>query len=245
METKKCSRCKEVKSLDEFVKAKSTKDGFYASCKKCGRARYKQYYLNNKEKVIQHTKQYRKNNIEKMKEWQKEYGREYRTKNIERQKQYTKEYYLNNKEKERLRSKKFFENNPNYRTEYNKKWKENNPDYEKIWCRNKRENDPAFRLSKNLSRQIRKSIHKNKDGYHWEFLLGYTLKELMLHLEKQFKEGMTWGNYGEWHMDHKAPVDSFNFSCYEDKEFKECWSLVNLQPLWALENMKKGNRLII
>jgi hypothetical protein len=99
-------------------------------------------------------------------------------------------------------------------------------------------------LSKNLSRQIRKSIHKNKDGYHWEYLLGYTLQDLIIHLEKQFKDGMSWENMGLWHVDHIKPVSSFSFNSYEDLEFKRCWSINNLQPLWALENMRKSNKLI-
>jgi hypothetical protein len=55
---------------------------------------------------------------------------------------------------------------------------------------------------------------------------------------------MTWMNYGEWHIDHILPIDSFNFQSYEDYQFKECWSLENLQPLWAIDNIRKGNKII-
>jgi len=65
------------------------------------------------------------------------------------------------------------------------------------------------------------------------------------HLEKQFKDGMTWDNYGDWHIDHIRPISSFNFKSYEDKEFKECWDLNNLQPLWAEENIRKHNRILL
>jgi hypothetical protein len=54
---------------------------------------------------------------------------------------------------------------------------------------------------------------------------------------------MTWENYGKWHIDHKRPIASFNFTSYEDPEFKECWALNNLQPMWAKENMSKGNKI--
>jgi len=96
------------------------------------------------------------------------------------------------------------------------------------------------KLSNNISTLIYHSLKGNKKGYHWEKIVSYTLKDLMVHLESLFKDGMSWENYGKWHLDHIRPVSSFKFSSYEDKEFKECWALENLQPLWAKENLKKG-----
>jgi hypothetical protein len=74
--------------------------------------------------------------------------------------------------------------------------------------------------------------------------LGYTIEELMSHLEKQFTEGMTWENYGEWHVDHIKPMSSFKFESVDDPEFKECWKLENLQPLWEEDNLSKGPRYL-
>jgi hypothetical protein len=54
---------------------------------------------------------------------------------------------------------------------------------------------------------------------------------------------MTWENYGDWHIDHKIPVSAFNFSKASDIDFKRCWKLSNLQPLWAAQNVSKGNKL--
>ncbi len=76
-----------------------------------------------------------------------------------------------------------------------------------------------------------------------EPILGYSYESLISHLESQFKEGMTWENYGKWHVDHKIPVSFFQFNSTDDVEFKMCWRLENLQPLWAKENQSKGNRL--
>lgn len=73
-------------------------------------------------------------------------------------------------------------------------------------------------------------------------LLGYTVEELMASLESKFKPGMSWENHGAWHIDHKRPISSFNFGSANDPEFHECWSLENLQPLWAKENLSKGAR---
>ena len=86
------------------------------------------------------------------------------------------------------------------------------------------------------------SLKGNKNNKHWEDLVDYNLKDLKIHLEKLFKSSMTWDNYGVWHIDHVRPISSFNIVNYDCKDFKECWSLNTLQPLWAEENVKKGNR---
>ena len=64
----------------------------------------------------------------------------------------------------------------------------------------------------------------------------------MRHLETSFNNGMTWDNYGKWHVDHIIPKNSFNYTSPEDKEFKECWELKNLQPLWAGDNLRKSSK---
>ena len=57
-------------------------------------------------------------------------------------------------------------------------------------------------------------------------------------------EGMTWENYGEWHVDHKLPITSFNFTTVFDDDFKKCWALDNLQPMWGNENISKSNKIL-
>lgn len=85
----------------------------------------------------------------------------------------------------------------------------------------------------------------SKNGRSSFELLGYTIDDLYLSLESKFQPGMTWGNYGfyGWHVDHKRPLASFNYSTPDEPEFKEAWSLDNLQPLWATDNWAKGSRL--
>ena len=70
---------------------------------------------------------------------------------------------------------------------------------------------------------------------------GYTPKDLIAHLESLFRPGMTWANYGKrWHVDHVKPCSKFDMR--DPAQFAECWSLKNLQPLWARENLVKGAR---
>ena len=68
--------------------------------------------------------------------------------------------------------------------------------------------------------------------------LPYSRDELVAHLGSKFSAGMTWDNYGKWHVDHIRPCALFNQ--VDPAQFAECWSLSNLQPLWAHDNVKKG-----
>ena len=72
--------------------------------------------------------------------------------------------------------------------------------------------------------------------------LPYTMEELVKHIEKLFQEGMSWLNYGQWHVDHIVPHSKFNYTSTKDKSFLKCWSLGNLQPLWAEDNLRKSNK---
>ena len=75
--------------------------------------------------------------------------------------------------------------------------------------------------------------------------MGYDKNILKRHLEKQFKDGMTWDNYGEWHIDHIIPLSFFEYKSTNDIEFKYCWSLYNLQPLWKEDNHHKNDSVVI
>jgi hypothetical protein len=137
-----------------------------------------------------------------------------------------------------------------YLKEKHTKWREENREhvnqYARDYERKRRAEDPKYRLgvrTRTAVWQMLKERNVNKTNKTFD-LLGYTLEELMSHLEALFTEGMTWDNYGEWHVDHKIPMTSFNFETTEDREFKLCWCLDNLQPLWGPENLSKGTKLL-
>ena len=106
------------------------------------------------------------------------------------------------------------------------------------------QNHPMRILRNNISSRIRKTLRcsKLKKGNKTFRLLGYSKYKLKDHLESQFTDGMSWDNIGEWHIDHIRPVASFNFTTTECEDFKKCWALNNLQPLWAFDNMSKGDK---
>lgn len=108
--------------------------------------------------------------------------------------------------------------------------------------RERRLKNPKYAMGARMSAAIYQSLRDAKAGRSWEKIVGFTKDELAAHLERQFSRGMSWKNYGEWHIDHIRPISSFNYSSENDAEFRACWSLANLRPLWALENLSKNAR---
>lgn len=152
--------------------------------------------------------------------------------NREKRIEYFKRYYRANKPRVRLA---------------NQRWVKDNWQAVKNRCnayrRARLQKDPAYRLNHAFRSNVWSSIKSRKGGRSWETLVGYTLEELMAHLESQFKKGMSWANYGRaWHVDHRRPIASFTFNSPDDPEFTECWALHNLQPMWAKANIRKGDK---
>jgi hypothetical protein len=217
LKTKKCSKCKETKPIIDFYKHKDYKHGIRSECKECTDKKNREYY---------------KNNAEKINEYQRYYHKKHYKNNLEKEKNRKREYYINNKEKVIAQKNKWKQNNPEKVREIYKK------------SNKKRQLISTIHLNNIISSLVRRSLKNGKGGNRLNNLLGYTLQDLMAHLESLFKDGMTWDNYGKWHIDHIRPVSSFNFSSYDDPEFKECWALNNLQPLWAEDNIKKSNKIM-
>lgn len=140
--------------------------------------------------------------------------------------------------------------NKEHLREYHTKWRNKNREHVREYGRKyeqeRRASDPKYRLAARTRTAVYTCLKEgNVAKYRSTFeILGYTLEQLMEHLENKFTKGMTWDNYGEWHVDHIIPMSSFEFESVEDREFKICWSLKNLQPLWGLDNLIKGCKLL-
>ncbi len=100
--------------------------------------------------------------------------------------------------------------------------------------------DVNFNIEKRLRNSMEQSIRRLGISKATSFikLLGCTVEELMAHIEKQFRPGMTWENRRTWHIDHKKPCAAFNLT--DPDEQIACFHFSNLQPLWAIENFRKG-----
>jgi hypothetical protein len=141
---------------------------------------------------------------------------------------------------------RYYKNNKDTIYALNQKWRKSHPQKVKIYARKSARKYLSItqnRLSQCVAASIRRSL-KGK-GYigNWEALLGYTIDELKKHLEALFKKGMSWDNYGKWHIDHIIPINFFQFNDVGNTEFRMCWRLENLQPLWAKENLSKGSKI--
>ena len=161
-----------------------------------------------------------------------------------------KRYREKNKEKLDEYHKEWAKDNRGHLREYHTKWRNENREHLNEYCReysrNKMATNPKHKLCVRTRTAVSTCLKEaNVAKYRSTFdILGYSLEELMVHLEALFTSGMTWDNYGIWHVDHKIPMSSFEFESTEDKGFKDCWKLDNLQPLWGVDNFSKGTRIL-
>ena len=210
---KTCTKCKLKKEFTEFGKLKASKSGYRSECKMC----VKEYRAKNLKHIVEYRKQYNIKNEESRKL--------YKLNNKEKIKEQNKQYRLNNKHKyeEWRRSNKKSINNK--KNNYNK---------------NRKLKDPLFKLSCNIRTLINNSI--NRQGYKKKSktfeILGCSFEEFKQHLENQFTEGMSWNNFGEWHIDHIYPVSL----AVDENHLTKLNHYTNLQPLWAIDNIKKSNK---
>lgn len=146
----------------------------------------------------------------------------------------------------RERAKAYNQRNADARREYDSRWRSENAEY--VTARHARymarryTTDSRFRLDQCFRKAVYNALVGGKAGRSWESVVGYTLNDLETHLESQFTDGMTWDNYGEWHIDHIVPKSWFSYESDDSPAFRECWSLGNLKPMWGVDNVLKGNR---
>lgn len=163
----------------------------------------------------------------KLEKQPKEYYKKYYKKNIEKKKQYNRD----NREKRSELYKKWYEKNKNYRKEYMREYRKK---YFEI---------PKNRINKRISNMILKSLRKNKKGYHWEDILGYTVDDLIKHLESTSCYTIEECTEKNLQIDHIIPVSCYNFSSFEDENFRRCWDLRNLRLLSADKNYDKRAKI--
>ena len=141
---------------------------------------------------------------------------------------------------------KYRENNLEKVKERFDDWKERNKDSYResrtIFQREKRRNNPVFRMQQNLRRRLHWAVthqETTKDETTMK-LVGCDLENLVDYLESNFQENMSWENYGEWHVDHVRPCNSFDLS--DEGQQQVCFNWRNLLPLWGEENQIKADR---
>jgi hypothetical protein len=112
------------------------------------------------------------------------------------------------------------------------------------WQRNYKKTSPKrleMKIANNLRSRIRYALVGKPKVDHTLILVGCNISTLKGHLEKLFQPGMSWENYGKWHIDHIIPCAAFNLS--KEEEQRKCFHFTNLQPLWEIDNKRKKDKI--
>ncbi|WP_096911011.1 MULTISPECIES: hypothetical protein [Acinetobacter] len=253
---KKCSCCQEIKPFSDYTKSKSNKDGHGIYCKPCRKIKKTEEYFRNKQKYLDKAKSYREkfpekvseakklcyqNKIDQYKQNHRKYyqenkeavlvqAAEYREANKEEIRKRDNAYKARNREKLRLKQSEYQRLNSELRNEYTRKYR-----------KNRRQADKLFAIKQNMRARFRFELAKRGEeqlikanqylGCSWIFLRDY--------LAEKFTDGMSWENYGDWHVDHVIPLASAK----SKEELIRLWHYSNLQPLWASDNILKGAKM--
>ena len=191
-----------------------------------------------KEKLREEKQKRRKENPEKAREADKKWAE----KNKEKLREYRRRHRERNLEKVLERVRKWQKLNPEKARESCRKWwAKKGRDRARKYAKNRRAQNPLFALASNLRGRVRVAFRRRNlakpEGI--ENILGSTIAEAKAHIEAQFKTGMSWENYGEWHVDHIIPLASAK----TPEELVALCHFTNLQPLWAYENLSKGAKM--
>lgn len=217
MKIKRCIKCDIEKEITEFSKSPKCQFGVTSICNICFRLINKKFYQKNRKRILKKKNAYYLLHQTKI----QKYSKDYREKHIDHYKQLHKNRYQQNKIRINLQANQ----------------------YQKL--RNK--TDLSFKILKNLRSRLNQGLHGINKSQRTLELLGCSVKFLRQHLESQFKEGMSWENYGrgwgnngmkEWQIDHIIPCYKFNLT--DPKQQEQCFHYTNLQPMWATINFKKN-----
>jgi hypothetical protein len=181
--------------------------------------RKQEYYQKNKNKIIQKTVKY------------------YLTHKKEC-KQKMKNYYKNNKKNFLKQVKEYNRIHQAEKAKYMKDYGQKHKEQRRMYIKNKRKINSNFKIRCNLAIRIWDALKKNVKSKSTMKLLDCSIEQLKSHLESKFTKGMSFDNYGKWHIDHIRPCASFDLS--KPEEQLKCFHYTNLQPLWAKDNLRKG-----
>jgi hypothetical protein len=228
MEKKICSKCRIEKSVNNFCKNKSRKDGLNCYCDDCAKIYRNNWTRNNKEKVAGYHNIYYRQRSDEVKQREKEYR-------------------VKNKKNRSLKSKEWNENHKEYRKEYGKRWRISHPEYRNKYEKERLMNDLFYKFIANIRGLIRKSFKRkgyNKSSHAYE-MVGLSYDELKNYLFKNakfrypdFKEE-DFLKSNKYHIDHIIPLSTAK----TEKEVIKLCHYTNLQLLTAEDNLTKSNKI--
>lgn len=229
MTEKTCKRCREVKALTDFNRDRRNEvDGRQARCRQCER----EVREETRDRRLRVKSLHYQSNREAIRASQ----RRYYTENAREVKEKSKDYYHSNISKGRESRRRYKRENLDSVREANRRYSKSVAVHRN---RHRYSTDVEYRLGKILRASFRRVViaAKSRKRGTTESSVGYGPASLRLRMEAQFKPGMSWGNYGEWQIDHKIPVA--HFIAKGETRPRIINALCNLQPLWAEDNLKK------
>ena len=187
------------------------------------------WYLANRERAAAYGKKFRDKNAEDIRDKK----REYRHRNIEKISNQKKLWYERNRDYVSAKGKRYREANKAAQVEYGK--------VRNSRKKQRRATDPFFALKSRIRALIWASLRNRGlvKSERTEKILGCGMLEFMIHIERQFQDGMSWDNRSLWHIDHIVPMSSAKNS----DEVLALNNFKNLRPLWAADNLRKGSRV--
>ena len=145
----------------------------------------------------------------------------------------------------RLREKERYYINYEQRRQYQREWDKRNIEKVRGYKRKAYAKSLTRRISSRLRSRVRKAISSESTRVRdIQELIGCSVDQLIDHLKAQFSRGMNWNHFkaGRIHIDHIKPCAAFDLS--KPKQQRACFHFTNLQPLWAVDNYRKGARTL-
>lgn len=223
-------------------KRKAYLRAWYARTKEARKAKMLEWRNKNRERLREYVNRKRRENPD-IRRKERERNRE----KIRAKKRA--DYLKDGGARAKLKAKLWKAQNPERARELQSMWRSNNPDRHKASKRKhyeRKKSNPHGAISIRMGRAVYLALrHKGgKRKCRWEKVLGFTAEQLRAHLESKFQPGMSWEAYlrGDIHTDHIRPISWFKYDSMDHPDFKKCWCLDNLQPLWAKDNITKQAR---
>lgn len=238
MQYKKCNKCGEIKpaTKEYFYAEAKGKYGLRPECKTCKDAMTKNWRMKNHKKIAS-----------QMKEW--------RVKNRDYYKKYRKEYYGKNRDEiNEARRGRWLKNDNTIQKEKMKLYYQKNkdtPQYQRYressrtWLKEKRETDPIYKIKNRLRSRLNYALKNGEKSESTEKLIGCDFIYFKKYFFSLFVDDMTITDFmnGKIHIDHIAPLSFFDLE-YEDNQ-KKAFHYTNMQPLWAIDNLRKQDKMLI
>jgi len=226
--TKTCSRCHETKVVTDFYRRSPQAHLRVSHCKSCMSIKQKKYYQLNRARISDAGKVYRSNPATL--KIIRERNRLWQSNNVD---------YVNRKRR------MWAKENPKKHSASVQKWRRKNRDKllpkRRAKTRARYASDVNFKITCVLRSRLSTMIRQRGVKYTSAAdLLGCDVSDLIKYLEQRFDSGMTWENHSPlgWHIDHVVPCSAFDMT--DQVEQRQCFHYTNLQPMWGVENLKKG-----